>query len=197
VKSDVQDLPERLRRGRTDEDRPLIAKRDFGWLGDPIMSETIRKVLSSTDFDEPRHAAHASPYPGLRPFRPDKNELFFGRESQIDSLAEKLARNRFVAVVGPSGCGKSSLVQAGLLPEVQLGLLPGAEAGCRMAILRPGARPLAALAEAVIRMDELEAEQSSPELVRKIGALYATLRRGDRGLIEVVRQLSFQPDTEC
>ncbi|MCP4690756.1 MAG: ATP-binding protein, partial [Desulfobacterales bacterium] len=67
-----------------------------------------------------------SPYPGLRPFKRDEANLFFGREEQIEGLLEKLARNRFLAVVGPSGCGKSSLVYAGMLPALEMGFMPGA-----------------------------------------------------------------------
>jgi ABC-type phosphate transport system ATPase subunit len=51
------------------------------------------------------------PYPGLRPFKREEADIFFGRDKQIDQLLEKLSRARFLAVVGPSGCGKSSLVR--------------------------------------------------------------------------------------
>ena len=53
------------------------------------------------------------PYPGLRPFREDESDLFFGRDRQIDELLGRLQRHRFIAVTGPSGCGKSSLIKAG------------------------------------------------------------------------------------
>ena len=32
------------------------------------------------------------PYPGLRPFREQESEFFFGRENEIDELLERLAR---------------------------------------------------------------------------------------------------------
>jgi hypothetical protein len=40
------------------------------------------------------------PYPGLRPFRSDEADIFFGREEQTDQLLEKLALTRFISVVG-------------------------------------------------------------------------------------------------
>ena len=71
---------------------------------------------------EPIRARHASPYPGLRPFRQGEAELFFGREAQVDAMLTKLETHRFLAVVGSSGCGKSSLVRAGRSPRWRRGI---------------------------------------------------------------------------
>ena len=60
--------------------------------------------------DRPVTAGLLNPFPGLRPFSEDEEHLFFGRESQVDTMVDKLARTRFLAVVGTSGSGKSSLV---------------------------------------------------------------------------------------
>ena len=48
-----------------------------------------------------------NPFPGLRPFRPDEEYLFFGRENQVDRIIDLLAETHFLAVVGTSGSGKS------------------------------------------------------------------------------------------
>ena len=32
-----------------------------------------------------------NPFPGLRPFREEEDYLFFGRESQVDAMVDKLA----------------------------------------------------------------------------------------------------------
>src|ERR1700691_1191444 len=56
------------------------------------------------------------PFPGLRPYRLEDEDFFFGRGDQIFSLYRLFDHSRFVAVVGSSGSGKSSLVRAGLLP---------------------------------------------------------------------------------
>jgi hypothetical protein len=64
------------------------------------------------------------PYPGLRPFKEDESDIFFGREKPTDQLLARLASNRFLAVIGPSGCGKSSLVKAGMIPAIRAGSSP-------------------------------------------------------------------------
>ncbi|WP_081771813.1 nSTAND1 domain-containing NTPase [Paraburkholderia nodosa] len=126
------------------------------------------------------------PYPGLRPFRHDEAEIFFGREKQTDQLLEKLQRSRFIAVVGPSGCGKSSLVRAGLVAALEAGFLADAGARWRFAEMRPGDRPFERLAEALLTPSALgsggEADASETALIR------AMLRRGPLGLVEIVQE---------
>lgn len=61
----------------------------------------------------------SSPFPGLKAFDEHQASLFFGREDDVQRLAEPLlGRREFgaMAVIGPSGAGKSSLVRAGLIP---------------------------------------------------------------------------------
>lgn len=89
------------------------------------------------------------PYPGLRPFQAEDGDIFFGRESYTAALLDILQRERFLAVVGPSGGGKSSLVRAGLQHGLQSGALDGVS-GWQVAVLRPGDRPLHALAQALL-----------------------------------------------
>ena len=50
-----------------------------------------------------------APYPGLRSFRPDESDIFFGRDECIDAMLSRLATTRFLVVLGSSGIGKSSL----------------------------------------------------------------------------------------
>src|SRR5947209_1130677 len=124
------------------------------------------------------------PYPGLRPFRYDESDIFFGREVPIDELLGRLARNHFLAVTGPSGCGKSSLIKAGMIPALSAGFM--AEAGSRWRIceLRPGDQPLGRLARMLASADILGADRTDLE---SIALIEATLRRGPLGLIEIVR----------
>ncbi len=89
-----------------------------------------------------------SPYPGLRAFEQSESHLFFGRQQALSDMVEKLRKRRFLAVTGPSGCGKSSLLKAGLLEELDSGFLSG-EKPWRIVLLRPGNRPLRALAQAL------------------------------------------------
>jgi energy-coupling factor transporter ATP-binding protein EcfA2 len=59
-----------------------------------------------------------SPYPGLRPFEPEEWSIFFGRETMVDDVIERLAARRVVLIHGASGSGKSSLVKAGVMPRL-------------------------------------------------------------------------------
>ncbi len=92
---------------------------------------------------------HWNAFPGLRPFREDEEYLFFGRESQVDAMVDKLAATHFLAVVGTSGSGKSSLVNCGLRPALHGGLMARAGTAWRMAQFRPGSDPLGAMAHAL------------------------------------------------
>ena len=124
------------------------------------------------------------PYPGLRPFRYDESDIFFGREAQTDQLLERLARNHFLAVTGPSGCGKSSLIKAGMIPALSAGFMVEGGSRWRICELRPGDRPLGRLARALGSADILGADRTGLE---SIAFSEATLRRGPLGLIEIVR----------
>jgi serine/threonine protein kinase len=94
-------------------------------------------------------AMHRNPFPGLRPFREGEEHLFFGRESKVDAMIDKLAATRFLAVVGSSGSGKSSLVNCGLRPALHGGLMASAGTAWRVAQFRPGNNPLRRMARAL------------------------------------------------
>ncbi|MGD8725646.1 MAG: AAA family ATPase, partial [Desulfobacterales bacterium] len=132
------------------------------------------------------------PYPGLRPFRGDETDIFFGREEQADELLEKLEGSRFLAVVGPSGCGKSSLVRAGMITALEAGFMASAGAFWRVADMRPGSHPLKRLAAALF--DALEGAWGE-KTEDAVALLHATLRRGPLGLIEVLRDTPLPPQT--
>ncbi|WP_433330477.1 hypothetical protein [Spirillospora sp. CA-294931] len=87
------------------------------------------------------------PYPGLAPLRGDDADLFFGRDRLADDLDEAVRRGPFTAVFGASGSGKSSLLLAGLLPRLEA-------RGTPSAVMTPGARPTAALEEALASLGE-------------------------------------------
>src|SRR3954447_8010191 len=90
--------------------------------------------------------AASNPFPGLRPFEPDEEHLFFGREQEIGDLLRRLGSHRFLSVTGTSGCGKSSLVRSGLIPSLHSGLMMRARSSWRIAVMRPGADPIGNLA---------------------------------------------------
>jgi WD40 repeat protein len=146
----------------------------------------------------PVSALKGCPYPGLRSFTRDESELFFGRDNQIDQLLELLQEVRFLTVVGPSGCGKSSLIKAGLMADLEGGLMSYAGARWEMAEMRPGNHPFAALADALLAEEPLRSRlltRSTPNPEAVIGFLRAALRVGPAALTEVLRESKLPPDT--
>ena len=131
-----------------------------------------------------------NPFPGLRPFNTNESHLFFGRETQIDSLLSKLVRFRFLAVMGSSGSGKSSLVRAGLMPAIEGGFIAQAGSGWRVALFRPGGDPIGNLAAALGKPGAFGLGGGDPQM--QIAILDATLRRSGLGLIEATRQARLQ-----
>ncbi len=127
-----------------------------------------------------------NPFPGLRPFEPDEDHLFFGREKEIDDLLRRLRSCRFLSVVGTSGSGKSSLVHSGLIPSLHSGFMVQAGSNWRVATFRPGADPIGHLAEGLDARDVLGAKGELASTNRVL--LEATLHRSTLGLVSAVRQ---------
>src|SRR5260221_12558891 len=61
----------------------------------------------------------ACPYVGLRPFKEDQAEFFFGRETERRILLANVTTRAVTILFGPSGVGKSSLLLAGLVPDLR------------------------------------------------------------------------------
>ena len=133
-----------------------------------------------------------NPFPGLRPFEPDEDHLFFGREKEIDELLRRLRASRFLSVVGTSGSGKSSLVRSGLIPSLYSGFMVSAGSTWRVAMLRPGEDPIGHLAGALNQSGVLGTEGEMASTNRVL--LEATLRRSTRGLVDAVRQARIPPE---
>jgi len=127
-----------------------------------------------------------NPFPGLRPFEPDEDHLFFGREHEIDELLRRLRTTRFIQVVGTSGTGKSSLVRSGLIPALQSGFMVQAGSNWRVLIFRPGDDPIGNLAASLDAPEALGAHGELASTNRVL--LDATLRRSSLGLVQAVRQ---------
>ncbi|MDM8566550.1 ABC transporter substrate-binding protein [Candidatus Halobeggiatoa sp. HSG11] len=121
------------------------------------------------------------PYPGLRPYKRDEVDIFFGRESHTDQLIKQLNHTHFIAVVGPSGCGKSSLVCTGLLAALEGGLMASAGGNWQIAELRPGNKPFARLAEACLKNNIFNNVDINSETIT---LLQASLRRGPKSVHE-------------
>src|SRR5258708_7138199 len=86
-----------------------------------------------------------NPYPGIRPFEDRDADRFFGRDEEIEQLLRLISSQRFVAVLGVSGSGKSSLVRAGVIPVLRMGMAENVGARWRVVTTTPGGGPLANL----------------------------------------------------
>ncbi|HKJ54350.1 MAG TPA: BTAD domain-containing putative transcriptional regulator, partial [Nitriliruptoraceae bacterium] len=98
-----------------------------------------------------RARLEVAPYVGLRAFRYDDADRFFGRDAEVQALVDRLARNGIVAVVGASGVGKSSLVRAGLLPALAQGAIPDSDTWLTM-VMAPGAQPVKTLVSELVAL---------------------------------------------
>src|SRR4051812_21880551 len=58
-----------------------------------------------------------NPYVGPRSI--GANQQIWGRDREINELADLVIANRIVFLYAPSGAGKTSLLQAGLLPRLE------------------------------------------------------------------------------
>ena len=130
--------------------------------------------------------ARQNPFPGLRPFREDEAHLFFGRESQVDTMVDKLVATRFLAVVGTSGSGKSSLVNCGLHPTLHRGLMASAGPGWRIAQFRPGSDPIKSLAQALGAEGVLYSGRKEDIPIDEIMETY--LNQSASGVVEAFRK---------
>ena len=121
------------------------------------------------------------PYPGLRAFKREESDLFFGREDCIDTMVDKLAETRFLAVLGASGCGKSSLVRTGLFEALEIGFMSSAGSRWNIADIHPGGQPLRNLALGLLRATGKADDDFNVDLLRSF------LSRGPKAIIEWCR----------
>lgn len=130
------------------------------------------------------------PYPGLRSFKREETDIFFGRDQISTQLIERLGNTHFIAVVGISGCGKSSLVRTRLLSDLKKGFLASAGIHWRIAELHPGNRPYTNLAKALL-VDTVLKKEYTAHLMDEAEAakhLEADLKRGGLSLHEILQE---------
>ena len=140
------------------------------------------------------------PYPGLRPFKYEESDIFFGREEHTDQLLEKLGEVRFISVVGLSGCGKSSLIRAGMIAALRSGYLAKAGTIWHIAEMRPGEHPFLNLTKALLKEEIfaiawnniLKQETSEEDVFAK---LHKLLQSSPFSLIEILRRMEFSSST--
>ncbi|MCY1043917.1 SUMF1/EgtB/PvdO family nonheme iron enzyme [Corallococcus sp. bb12-1] len=120
-----------------------------------------------------------NPYRGLQPFEAAHRGVFFGRESEVREVLDRLRGDAFVLLAGDSGVGKSSLCRAGILPALAAGSESGAR-GSAWAVVSctPGRRPLDSLVEALAPLLDVSADALLATVeAEEGGALARALRR--------------------
>jgi serine/threonine protein kinase len=150
-------------------------------LGEELEALQRGRAFDAFERDRVRRAPLGNPYPGARPFGFEHQGVFFGRTGEIRALVDQLRDRPFVVVAGETRVGKTSLCMAGLLPI----LLRGAMGGARKWVpvpLFPGARPMAALTEAIAaHVDDLPPEAVERGLLEDPEPVLARFRAGHRG----------------
>ncbi|MEO8628156.1 MAG: toll/interleukin-1 receptor domain-containing protein, partial [Betaproteobacteria bacterium] len=160
--------------------------------GDGLTDDAIFEKL----IDAVRHPAVQSaqpaqlefnPYRGLEFFDEPHAPFFFGRETFIDDLYQRLthARKNFVAVIGPSGSGKSSVVRAGLIPRLRRQRPP--KETWDIAVFTPGDRPWFRLADALAPLRF--PDKADADLDLEVDKLYRALEAGNLELNSLLDRL--------
>lgn len=155
-------------------------------------ADDLRDALEQLTWAERTQPLWAgNPYRGLAAFEAEHRSLFFGRDSDIRRLVDRLRSQRFVLAAGQSGVGKSSLVRAGVLPAIEeRGLGDGRQWSAHT--LTPGSRPVLALARALATSLDTEEGPLADALVADFMACGQKLREyhgADRGTVLFVDQL--------
>lgn len=94
-----------------------FAKRYQG-VRDPLESIDNFKRLLGALLDQDQNVGKLvladDPFPGLRSMDETWSDRFFGRETEIDQVLQKLRHEPIVSIIADSGAGKSSLAMAGV-----------------------------------------------------------------------------------
>lgn len=135
------------------------------------------------------------PYIGLRPFDEDDEQVFFGRERQVNAMLGQLEEAPFLAVVGASGSGKSSLVRAGLLPAISQGFLLGATKWA-VTVFRPGHQPYDRLVAGLStrRSPTSQGDTTEDALSPELAEVVLEIRSSDRGIVDALSPLGISDE---
>ena len=153
-------------------------------------ADTLNRLVdaaASTGGGAQTPACDFNPYRGLEFFDEAHAPFFFGRETFVQDLFQRLTdqREKFVAVVGASGSGKSSVVRAGLIPRLRRQRPP--KATWDVAVFQPGERPWFRLADALgpLRFPD----KNDTELDIEIEKLARALQSGELNLSSLLDRI--------
>jgi class 3 adenylate cyclase/WD40 repeat protein/energy-coupling factor transporter ATP-binding protein EcfA2 len=170
----------------------IVAERPALRAAEDDLAASIVELHADRERAEPSAAIGESvicPFKGLASFDVDDAAVFFGRERLVAEMVARLTGAPLMGIVGPSGSGKSSVLRAGLLASLAVGVLPGSD-GWALVLLRPGEHPMEALEQAtadaprrgrlVIAVDQFEeaftACRDATERTAFVDALVASAR---------------------
>ncbi|MBN2340680.1 MAG: SUMF1/EgtB/PvdO family nonheme iron enzyme [Deltaproteobacteria bacterium] len=131
-----------------------------------------------------------NPYRGLHPFEQEHKNLFFGRDSEIRLILERLKSEPLVVVVGDSGIGKSSLCRAGVIPRVESWL--GDKRKWQSVTIIPGLHPVVTFSASLcpfIKKSEQEIESAIINEPASIARMLRSASGPEGGLLIFVDQL--------
>jgi len=129
-----------------------------------------------------------NPFPGLRAFRENEHNFFFGRERECEEIIDKLLKNKFVAVIGNAGSGKTSVLQAGVIPALKRGDFSPEK--WKIISMSPGTNPLGNLASSIAR--EVNLNRRNYESLRL--SIADVLKSNHDGLNRIVNDLIIKDD---
>jgi WD40 repeat protein len=128
--------------------------------------EALADEITSND---PRPSqAPGMTLPGARPMTEEDAAIFFGRDAELTQAARWPEAGCWLDVKGDSGMGKTSFVQAGLLPMIRRGEVPGIAEDVAVTVMQMGAvLPPIIPAGLVIFEDCERLAAADPEELRK------------------------------
>lgn len=124
-----------------------------------------------------------SPFRGLLAFGERHASYFFGRETEIAALLERLREQPVLPIVGPSGAGKSSLVQAGIIPRLR------EQGPWTVLSMRPGRTPFYTLASRLLG----ERGSSLPAFTTSLEPGQTERAQGESGVSSAVASALSEP----
>lgn len=164
---------------------PLVAPLPGQTRGEFVFRDPHR-ALSLVSAEQVVHLDESqNPYRGLKPYRAEHAELFFGRSAATNELLQHVRLHPLTVLAGPSGSGKSSLVQAGLLHGLRS---HPEESWVLPAPLRVAGDPFTVLHDALATAGgppppSAEELRDNPEAAPAWAAAWAATRSGDLLLV--------------
>lgn len=119
------------------------------------------------------------PYKALAAYEKEDSAMFYGRDSEIETLTSLIHAHRLVLLYGASGVGKTSLLQAGVIPRLE-----GTEGNYIVIKIRTLENPVSAIQAALCRQIPDFSISDSP----LVDLLVAAKRMDDRPIVLIIDQ---------